>query len=107
MTRTKAASIAGIGESLLRQLSKQHGITFTSFEDARQRHNLQKSKDGERRRKELAPKVRSYAHMGTIACAAMLKISTTLVRTVAKEHGITLASKTMKDVADQFCREST
>ena len=44
-----------------------------------------------RRREELANRLRPHADMGCMACAAMFGVSHTLVRSVAKQFGITLA----------------
>ncbi|MGC4008548.1 MAG: hypothetical protein QM805_05875 [Pseudomonas sp.] len=44
-----------------------------------------------RRREELANRLRPRADMGCIACAALFGVSHSLIRSVAKQFGITLA----------------
>lgn len=89
-TRTTARDEAHIGQMLFMCLCLEHGIEFKQATDLRQQANREKSTKATAARAALAPKVQAYAHMGVIACAAMLKVSDAHVRKIAREHGIAI-----------------
>lgn len=89
-SQTAAREAAGIGQLLFMSLCLENDIRFVKAGDARQIANRERAKTSKAKRDELAPKVAAYAHMGIIACAALLKISDGHVRRIARENGIVM-----------------
>jgi len=54
------------------------------------RKNYKQAAKAYERRKELAGRIQRYASMGCIACAAMTGASPAVIRSVAKQFGITI-----------------
>lgn len=90
MTQQATYQALGISQTLFAALCFENRIKFIPPADARQTANQRKAIECRAKRDALAPKVAAYAHMGIIACAALLKISDGHVRRIARENGIVM-----------------
>ncbi|MCP1651555.1 hypothetical protein [Pseudomonas nitroreducens] len=80
----------GISQTLFVALCFENHIRFIPPADARQTANKKKAIECRAKRDQLTPRVAEYAHLGILACAALLKFSDGQVRRIARENGIAM-----------------